>query len=107
MLAALRRAAAAERDEIARRELGNILENIALAAERQVPICQDTGVPVVYLTLPPDVPFSPALFDGVREGGVQRATAAIPPSVRTSSTPPLPGRIPGTTPVWGGCLRST
>ncbi|BBL67797.1 fumarate hydratase [Methanoculleus chikugoensis] len=77
VLAALRRAAAAERDEIARRELGNILENIALAAERQVPICQDTGVPVVYLTLPPDVPFSPALFDGVREG-VQRATAAIP-----------------------------
>jgi len=77
VLAALRRAAAAERDEIARRELGNILENIALAEERQVPICQDTGVPVVYLTLPPDVPFSPALFEGVREG-VQRATAAIP-----------------------------
>ena len=77
VLAALRRAAAAEKDEIARRELGNILENIALAEERQVPICQDTGVPVVYLTLPPDVPFSPALFEGVREG-VQRATAAIP-----------------------------
>ncbi len=77
VLAALRRAAAAERDEIARRELGNILENIALAEERQVPICQDTGVPVVYLTLPPDVPFSPALVDGVREG-VRRATATIP-----------------------------
>jgi fumarate hydratase subunit alpha len=77
VLAALRRAAAAERDEIARRELGNILENIALAEERQVPICQDTGVPVIYLTLPPDVGFSPALFEGVREG-VQTATAAIP-----------------------------
>lgn len=77
VLAALRRAAAAERDEIARQELGNILENIALAEERQVPICQDTGVPVVYLTLPPDVPFSPALFEGVREG-VQRATVTIP-----------------------------
>lgn len=77
VLAALQRAAAAERDEIARRELGNILENIALAEERQVPICQDTGVPVVYLTLPPDIAFSPALFEGVREG-VRRATAAIP-----------------------------
>ena len=77
VLAALRRAAVAERDEIARQELGNILENIALAEERQVPICQDTGVPVVYLTLPPDVPFSPALFEGVREG-VQRATVTIP-----------------------------
>lgn len=77
VLAALQRAAAAERDEIARRELGNILENIALAEERQVPICQDTGVPVVYLTLPPDIAFSPALYEGVREG-VRRATAAIP-----------------------------
>lgn len=77
VLAALRRAAAAERDAIARQELGNILENIALAGERQVPICQDTGVPVVYITLPPDVPFSPALFEGVREG-VRRATATIP-----------------------------
>ncbi|MCC7556332.1 MAG: fumarate hydratase [Methanoculleus marisnigri] len=77
VLAALRRAAAAERDEIARRELGNILENIAFAEERRVPICQDTGVPVVYLTLPPDIGLSPALFEGVREG-VQRATAAIP-----------------------------
>jgi fumarate hydratase subunit alpha len=77
VLAVLRRAAAAERDAIARQELGNILENIALAEERQVPICQDTGVPVVYLTLPPDIGLSPGLFEGVREG-VRRATAAIP-----------------------------
>ncbi|MFA7563085.1 MAG: fumarate hydratase [Methanoculleus sp.] len=77
VLAALRRAAAAERDGIARREFENILENIALAEERRVPICQDTGVPVVYLTLPPDVALSPAIFAGIREG-VQRATATIP-----------------------------
>ena len=77
VLAALRGAAAAERDEIARRELETILENIALAGERQVPICQDTGVPVVYLTLPPDVPFSASLFEGVREG-VRRATTTVP-----------------------------
>ncbi|WP_292729839.1 fumarate hydratase [Methanoculleus sp.] len=77
VLAVLRRAAATERDEIARRELTNILENIALAGERQVPICQDTGVPVIYLTLPPDIGLSPDLFSGVREG-VRRATATIP-----------------------------
>ncbi len=77
VLAVLRRAAAAERDEIARQELGHILENIALAGERQVPICQDTGVPVIYLTLPPDIGLSPDLFSGVREG-VRRATATIP-----------------------------
>ena len=77
VLAALERAAAVERDEIARSELATILENIALAEERQVPICQDTGVPVVYLTLPPDIPFTPSIVEGVREG-VRRATARIP-----------------------------
>ena len=77
VLAALRKAAEAERNEVARHELANILENIALAEERQVPICQDTGVPVVYLTLPPDIPLSPDLYQGVREG-VRRATATVP-----------------------------
>ncbi|HQD24992.1 MULTISPECIES: fumarate hydratase [Methanoculleus] len=77
VLAALRKAAEAERNEVARQELANILENIALAEERQVPICQDTGVPVVYLTLPPDIPLSPDLYQGVREG-VRRATATVP-----------------------------
>jgi fumarate hydratase subunit alpha len=77
VLAAIERAAAAERGTVAQRELRNILENIALAGERQVPICQDTGVPVVYLTLPPDIPFTPALNDAVLEG-VRRATASIP-----------------------------
>ena len=77
VLAALQAAAAAERNGIARQELKNILENIALAGERQIPICQDTGVPVVYLTLPPDIGLSPDLFEGVR-GGVRRATASIP-----------------------------
>ena len=86
VLAALRRAAAAETNGIARQELENILENIALAGERGLPICQDTGVPVVYLSLPPDVPFSPALFEGVREG-VRRATAAIP--LRPNAVDPI------------------
>lgn len=77
VLRALRRAAAAERNEIARSELANILKNIRVAEEQQVPICQDTGVPVIYLTLPPDIPLTPAIYDGVREG-VRRATTRIP-----------------------------
>jgi fumarate hydratase subunit alpha len=42
-----------------------------------VPMCQDTGVPVVYLTLPPDVPLTRDLYEGVAEG-VRRATREIP-----------------------------
>ena len=92
VLAALERAAAVERDEIARSELATILENIALAEERQVPICQDTGVPVVYLTLPPDIPFTPSIVEGVREG-VRRATAGIP--LRPNVVDPITRRNTG------------
>jgi fumarate hydratase subunit alpha len=40
-------------------------------------MCQDTGVPVVYLTLPPDVPLTQSLYDAVAEG-VRRATSEVP-----------------------------
>jgi fumarate hydratase subunit alpha len=71
--------AASEKEEnpVARRELMHILENIRLAEERQAPICQDTGIPVVYLTLPPQVPFSSGITDAVRKG-VREATVRIP-----------------------------
>ena len=42
--------------------MSNILENIALAERLTLPICQDTGVPVIYLTVPPHVPFSRELL---------------------------------------------
>ncbi len=74
---ALERALAAEIDPVARGELENILENIALARTNRLPLCQDTGVPVVYVTLPPTVPFEDGLFDAIAEG-VRRATAEVP-----------------------------
>ncbi len=77
VLETLERAAAAEENAVAARELSTILENIAIAGERRVPICQDTGVPVIYLTIPPEVPFTPALYEAVREG-VRRATRVVP-----------------------------
>jgi len=77
VLAVIKRAAAAETNEVARGEFANILENIETAERLGVPMCQDTGVPVVYITLPPDVPLTQELFDAVAEG-VRRATEAIP-----------------------------
>jgi len=76
----LKRIVAASEDEtspVARREFMHILENIRLAEERQAPICQDTGIPVIYLTLPPQIPFTPAIVDAVRRG-VREATETIP-----------------------------
>jgi fumarate hydratase subunit alpha len=77
VLAAIRRAAGLETETVARNELANILENIALAKDRGLPLCQDTGVPVVYVTLPPTVPFTQALYDGIADG-VRTATREIP-----------------------------
>ncbi len=74
---ALRSAVMKESSAIARNELSNILENIALAEERALPLCQDTGVPVIYLTVPPHIPCSDNLILAVREG-VRRATREIP-----------------------------
>jgi len=75
--AALRHAYEAEDNPVARSELEAIFENIDTAERLSVPICQDTGVPVVYITIPPDVPFTDAITEGVCDG-VRQATADIP-----------------------------
>jgi len=77
VLRVIRKAAAAETNPVARGEFANILKNIEEAERLGVPICQDTGVPVVYLTVPPDIPLTLGLYDGVAEG-IRRATREIP-----------------------------
>jgi len=55
-----------------------ILENIQKAADDKTPMCQDTGVPVVYLTVGGD---APVLFNSLKDAvtqGVRRATEEIP-----------------------------
>lgn len=54
----IERAKASESNPVACGEFANILKNIEEAERLGVPLCQDTGVPVVYLTLPPDVPLT-------------------------------------------------
>ena len=73
----LSQAYASEKNPVARRELENILENIAIAEERKLPICQDTGIPVIFMTIPPEIPFSESLLEAVRDG-VRKATSVIP-----------------------------
>jgi len=77
VLRVIKRAAAAETNPVARGEFANILKNIAEAERLGVPLCQDTGVPVVYLTIPVDVPLTRGLYEGVAEG-VRCATREIP-----------------------------
>lgn len=77
VLQVIEKAAAAETNPVARGEFANILQNIRTAEELGVPLCQDTGVPVVYLTLPPEVPLAQALYDAVAEG-CRKATKEVP-----------------------------
>ncbi len=71
------RAAADEGDPVAQGEFVNILKNIREAERLGLPLCQDTGVPVVYLTLPENIGFSESLYEAVREG-IQKATREVP-----------------------------
>lgn len=73
----IERAAAKETNPVAQGEFANIVKNIALAEKLGVPLCQDTGVPVVYLTLPPDIPLTSGIFEAVANG-VRAATKQIP-----------------------------
>ena len=77
VLRVIEKAADAETNSVARGEFANILKNIEVAEQLGVPMCQDTGVPVIYLTLPPDVPLTQKLYDAVAEG-VRRATKEVP-----------------------------
>jgi len=62
---------------VARKELENILENIRLAEERSAPLCQDTGIPVMYVTIPPGFSWSPEMEQAVHEG-IKKATNDVP-----------------------------
>lgn len=59
--------------ELAHQVMGDIYENISCARQIQVPICQDTGMAVVFLTLGQDVhltggDLNEAVNEGVRQG---------------------------------------
>lgn len=77
VIEALERARSRETNAVARRELDNICENVALAQKMRIPICQDTGVPICYVTLPPSIPYTDSLIEAIREG-VKIATASVP-----------------------------
>ncbi len=77
VLRVIKKAAAVEKNPVARGEFENILKNIEVAERLGVPMCQDTGIPVIYLTLPPDVPLTQDIYDAIA-AGIRRATIEVP-----------------------------
>jgi fumarate hydratase subunit alpha len=86
---ALRRAAEEETSDLARGQLGTILRNLEEARRLRLPLCQDTGVPVFFVTGRID----PGLPEAIRRG-VVRATAEVP--LRPNTVHPLTRENPGT-----------
>lgn len=49
---ALERAQNGETNELAKKTLATVLENVTVARETKVPMCQDTGLPIFYVHYP-------------------------------------------------------
>jgi fumarate hydratase subunit alpha len=73
VLGAIRKAASAEKTDLGRFALERIIENARVAREECLPLCQDTGMAVVFLEIGQDVHVTGGnLHDAVQEG-VRRA----------------------------------
>ncbi len=69
VVVALEAAWAAESDPRAQRILGELLENAQIARERHIPLCQDTGLVVVFAELGDEVSISGNdLYEAINEG---------------------------------------
>jgi len=73
VLGALERARGSETEPVAKVQLDTILKNVELGEMRQLPMCQDTGLPLFYITGQCDE----GMISAIRRG-VERATRTIP-----------------------------
>ena len=73
VLKTLERAQATEESPIGKEILGRIIENAAIAKTENIPLCQDTGMAVIFLEVGQDIHFdggslTEAIQEGVRLG---------------------------------------
>jgi fumarate hydratase subunit alpha len=84
---ALKKAYERETQETAREIFRTILKNIEVAEEHEMLICQDTGLPIYFVTIGSKFPVDGAKIAESLEKGAKRATLEHP--FRGSSTHPL------------------
>ena len=114
MAAALDRAAADETDPVGKDVLSQLQENLKIAETDRIPICQDTGMAVVFLEIGQDVHIEgAALADAVNEGvrlgyteGYLRKSVVSDPLIRENTKDNTPAVL-HTTIVPGEKIRIT
>ncbi len=98
---ALRHSAASEKSEIGKKILSQLLDNLSVAGEEMIPICQDTGMAVIFLEIGQDVHFvggylEDAVNEGVRQGyeeGYLRKSVVKDPILRENTKDNTPAVI--------------
>ena len=101
MQKALECAVADEKSPIGQKVLGQLQDNLQIAQEDTIPICQDTGMAVVFLEIGQDVHFeggslTDAINEGVRQGyvdGYLRKSVVKDPLIRENTKDNTPAVI--------------
>lgn len=101
MVCAMGEAAEAEKSPLGRQILGQLQENMRIAGEDMIPICQDTGMAVVFMEIGQDVHFvdgslEDAVQEGVRQGyqeGFLRKSVVKDPIYRENTRDNTPAVI--------------
>ena len=97
----IRQAAETEKSELGTKILNQLLENLEIADREQIPICQDTGMTVVFMEIGQDVHFiggnfEEAVNEGVRRGykeGYLRKSVVNDPLMRENTRDNTPAVI--------------
>ena len=90
-----------EESEVGKKVLEQLQENLKIASEDMIPICQDTGMTVVFIEIGQDVHFTDgnledAINEGVRQGyieGYLRKSVVSDPLIRENTKDNTPAVI--------------
>ena len=97
----LKQATENEKSELGKKILNQLQDNLKIAAEEMIPICQDTGMAVIFLEVGQDVHFEgiaieDAVNEGVRQGyieGYLRKSVVNDPIIRENTKDNTPAVI--------------
>ena len=97
----LKEATDAEESELGKKILNQLQDNLKIAAEEMIPICQDTGMAIIFMEIGQDVHFEgmnleDAINEGVRQGyteGYLRKSVVKDPILRENTKDNTPAII--------------
>jgi fumarate hydratase subunit alpha len=87
-----------EKQQAGKHQLETVLKNIQIAETQQVPVCQDTGVPIFFVKIGKDFLVAKQLAEAIQDG-TAKATKLIP--LRENVIHPLIKKNSGTNTGWG------